>query len=155
MFKGRDGERTPMQWDTGKNAGFSTADHTWLPVPPNYLTVNVATESKQPASLLNWYKALIALRRTNPALHSGSNVMVDKDDPNVLSYLRRNSGSGPSVLVAMNFTAQPRTVSYDLKPQGIEGATGKALLEAGGVAKTVELSHVTLPPFAVLVAEVQ
>lgn len=153
-FKGRDGERTPMQWDTSKNAGFSSADHTWLPVPANYLTVNVATESRESGSLLNWYKALIALRRTNPALHSGTNVMVNNHDPNVLGYLRKNPGDGPSVLVAMNFTGQAHTVTYDLKEEGIEGATGKTLVEAGGVDKTVELNRVTLPPFAVLVAEV-
>jgi alpha-glucosidase len=154
-FKGRDGERTPMQWNTGKNAGFSTADHTWLPVPPNYHTVNVETESQQPGSMLNWYKTLIALRAGNPALRDGPNIMVNGTDPNVLSYLRKNPHGGPSVLVAMNFTAQPRTVSYDLKGQGIEGATGQALAEDGGVSKTVNLDHVTLPPFAVLVAEVQ
>jgi alpha-glucosidase len=153
--KGRDGERTPMQWNTGKNAGFSTAGHTWLPVPPSYQTVNVETESRDPDSLLNWYKTLIALRAGNPALKLGSNIMVNPTDPNVLSYLRKNPASGPSVLVAMNFTAQPRTVSYQLKDQGIEGATARTLAESGGVAQTVELDHVTLPPFAVLVAEVQ
>ncbi|MBZ5514854.1 MAG: alpha-glucosidase [Acidobacteriia bacterium] len=153
--KGRDGERTPMQWDGSKDAGFSTTDHTWLPVAPNYPTINVQVESRNPGSLLTWYKALIALRRSHPALHLGSNIMVNATDPNMLSYLRKNPGNGPSVLVAMNFTAHLRIVSYDLKAQGIEGATGKALAQNGGVAKAVELSHVALPPFAVLVAEVQ
>ncbi len=153
--KGRDGERTPMQWNTGKNAGFSTADHTWLPVPPNYHTVNVATESQEPGSLLNWYKALIALRRSNPALRNGSNIMVNTSDPHVLSYLRKDPADGASVLVAMNFTAQARTVAYHLKAQGIEGSKARTLAENGGVGKTVSLQHVTLPPFAVLVAEVE
>lgn len=153
--KGRDGERTPMQWDKGKDAGFSTAAHTWLPIPPNYKTVNVKTESGEPSSLLNWYKQLIAMRRSNPALYDGQNIMVNDSDPNVLSYLRKNPGSGPSVLVAMNFTAQPHTVSYNLKAQGIQQTTSKALLKDAGMSGEVDLSHMVLPPFAVFIGQVQ
>jgi alpha-glucosidase len=154
-YKGRDGERTPMQWDTGKNAGFSTDAKTWLPIPPSYKTVNVQVESGQPDSLLNWYKHLIALRAENPALHDGQNIMVDTADPNVLSYLRKNPGTGPSVLVAMNFTDQPRTVSYHLQAQGIHKTRATALLADQGVKKNVDLSHLVLPPFAVFIGEVQ
>lgn len=153
--KGRDGERTPMQWTPGKNAGFSTAAKTWLPIPPSYKTVNVEVESGQPGSLLNWYKSLIDMRRSNPALNKGQNIMVNIHDPNVLSYVRKNPGSGPSVLVAMNFTAQPHTVSYDLKAQGITGARAKTLAQNGGVASEVNLNHVTLVPFGVFIGEVQ
>ncbi|MEJ2006861.1 MAG: alpha-glucosidase [Acidobacteriota bacterium] len=153
--KGRDGERTPMQWEASKNAGFSTADHTWLPVPASYRTVNVASEEQDPDSLLNWYRTLIALRRSNPALYSGANIMVDTKNPDVLSFLRKNTSGGPSVLVAMNFTDKPHTVSFNLKAQGIQSTTARTLLENGGVEKTVQLGHVALPPFAVLVAEVK
>lgn len=153
--KGRDGERTPMQWDPGKDAGFSTAATTWLPIPPSYKKVNVQVESGQPASLLNWYKQLIEMRHANPALYDGQNIMVNTDDANVLSYLRKNPGSGPSVLVAMNFTAQSHTVSYDLTSQGIQESRSKALLEDGGIAKEVDLKHLVLPPFAVFIGEVQ
>lgn len=154
-YKGRDGERTPMQWDTSKNAGFSSAAKTWLPVAANYKTVNVQVESAQPGSLLNWYKQLIALRAANLAMRSGENIMVDTSDSHVLSYIRKNPGKGPSLLVAINFTAQPHTVSYDLRPQGIEGRQTTAVLETGGVAKTVDLDHVVLPPFAVFIGNVQ
>jgi len=154
-YKGRDGERTPMQWTPGKNAGFSTAARTWLPIPPSYKTVNVQVESGHPDSLLNWNKQLIHLRATNRALHDGANIMVDTSDSNVLSWVRKNPGSGPSVLVAMNFTAQTHTVSYNLAPQGIHGHRATALLEDGGVKKTVDLDHVVLPPFAVFVGSVR
>ena len=70
--KGRDGERTPMQWDTSKNAGFSTADETWLARCANYKTVNVQVEDAESDSLLNWYKQLIQMRATNPALREGA-----------------------------------------------------------------------------------
>ena len=62
--KGRDGERTPMQWNTDVNAGFSQAK-PWLPVPPTYKTHNVASESANPDSVLAFYKKLLALRHTN------------------------------------------------------------------------------------------
>jgi alpha-glucosidase len=66
--KGRDGERTPMQWDTGANAGFSTSATPWLPVPASATKVNVKTEVADAGSLLNWHKKLIGLRRSLPAL---------------------------------------------------------------------------------------
>ena len=154
-YKGRDGERTPMQWDPGKNAGFSTAAKTWLPIPASYKTVNVQAESGQPGSLLNWYKRLIQLRQDNPALRAGQNIMVNTSDPNVLSYLRKNPGAGPSVLVAMNFTDQPHTVSCRLQAQGIHKTHATALLADQGVDKNVDLNHVVLPPFAVFIGAVQ
>ena len=54
--KGRDGERTPMRWDTSKNAGFSAGPKTWLWIPPSASTYNVAVQNKAPDSLLNFYK---------------------------------------------------------------------------------------------------
>lgn len=153
--KGRDGERTPMQWDSGKNAGFSTAAKTWLPIPPSYKTVNVQVESGQPDSLLNWYSKLIDMRKNIAALHNGQNVMVDTSDPNVLSYLRKDPGQGPSVLVAMNFTDKPQAVSYSLQAEGIQGSHATALLEDEGLGKDLDLSHVMLPPFGVFIGQVQ
>ncbi len=95
------------------------------------------------------------MRASNPAVHDGQNIMVNTADPNVLSYIRKNPGSGPSVLVAMNFTAQPRTVSYNLQAQGIQGTHATALIEDGGVAGEIDLTHVILPPFAVFIGEVR
>lgn len=154
-YKGRDGERTPMQWDAGKDAGFSTAATTWLPIAPDYKTVNVEVESKQPPSLYEWYKTLIAMRRDNPALRDGDNIMLNPSDPNVLSYLRQVPGKSPSVLVAMNFTATPQTVSFDLKRFGIQGAQTKTLLQDSSIPTRVGLDRVKLPPFAVYVGEVR
>ena len=154
-YKGRDGERTPMQWDSGKNAGFSTAAKTWLPIPASYKTVNVQVESGEPDSLLNWYKHLITMRAENPALRDGQNIMVDTSNPDVLSYLRKIPGAGPSVLVAMNFTDESHTLSYNLQAQGIQSSHATALLADQGVEKDVDLNHVTLPPFAVFIGAVQ
>jgi len=66
-FKGRDGVRTPMQWDKFQNAGFGKGK-PWLPVHPDYRTHNVETQAKDPDSVLNYYKKIIKLRRTNSTL---------------------------------------------------------------------------------------
>jgi alpha-glucosidase len=149
--KGRDGERTPMQWDSQKNAGFSTANKTWLPVAPDYKTVNVQVEQANPNSMLNWYKTLIALRRTNAALHSGSITMLNPNDRNVLAYLRE-APSG-KVVVACNFTAQPQKVSF-----GGDSLNHKARVLAASGGKqpeTIDLKEVTLPAFGSIVAAVE
>src|SRR5256885_10016305 len=75
--KGRDGERTPMQWDTSNaQAGFSTNPKTWLPVPPDHRTVNVRTESADPDSLLNWHRRLIALRDRQSTRLNSSHLVI-------------------------------------------------------------------------------
>ena len=154
--KGRDGERTPMQWTPGPDAGFSTAAHTWLPIPPSYKTINVQTESSDPNSLLNWYRQLIELRRSNPTLHDGGFVMLTRDNPAVLSWVRTApSGSAP-VLVVMNMSAQPQTLSFDLKPEGINGSSAKTIATSDASLQSVtSLNNVTLPPFSSWLATVQ
>ena len=153
--KGRDGERTPMQWTAGPQAGFSTNPHTWLPIPPNYTTINVAVESKSPSSQLDWFEQLIALRRDIPALHSGTQTMLDTTNPDVLSYVR-STGSGPAVVVAMNCTAEPKTITLDLSSSGVSGATVKTLAADDDSLKSISTLHnITLPPYASWVASVQ
>ena len=84
--KGRDGERTPMQWNSSTSAGFSTNPNTWLPVAPDYKHVNVEAESRDPDSMLNWYKKLIALRRGNSAIRHGEMTMLETDNKNVVAW---------------------------------------------------------------------
>jgi alpha-glucosidase len=98
--KGRDGERTPMQWNADTNAGFNAGAKPWLPVAADYKTRNVAVQRADPNSVLNFYRTLIAERRTNPAL-TGEMKMVDRANPKVLSYIR--TGGGKQVLVVLNF----------------------------------------------------
>lgn len=153
--KGRDGERTPMQWTAGPQAGFSTNAKTWLPLPPNYMTINVAVESKSPTSQLEWFQHLIALRRDLPALHSGKMTMLDTTNPDVLSYVR-STGSGPAVVVALNCTAEPKTISLDLANSGVTGKTIKTLAtDEESLKSTSTLTNITLPPYASWVASVQ
>ncbi len=82
----RDPERTPMQWNTGKNAGFSDGDTTWLPVNPNYVDINVETESQDPSSHKNIYKQLIQARYLDPAFDIGQ--FKGATQANVLAFSR-------------------------------------------------------------------
>jgi alpha-glucosidase len=154
--KGRDGERTPMQWTAGPQAGFSTNPHTWLPIPPDYKTVNVEVETANPDSLLNWYKRLIALRRDNASLRDGGFVMLQKDNPDVLSYLRTGVNGSEPVVVAINMTGRPQHMSLDLTPAGISGTSGDTLLSTEKASPSAtSLKNITLKPYAVWVATVQ
>jgi alpha-glucosidase len=150
--KGRDGERTPMQWDTSTNAGFSTAQKTWLPVPPSADQYNVAEESKEPNSIFNFYKHLIALRRDMPALHDGSYVAINRDDANVLAYLRTATSGSDPVLVALNMSSAPQTVNFSLKGFGVMGSSLHVLLATPQQANSeFSLTGVKLDPFGVLI----
>ncbi len=150
--KGRDGERTPMQWDGSLDAGFSRAKTTWLPVETDYKTVNVKTEEGEPDSLLNWYKKLIALRRENPALGDGAMVMLDEANPSVLSFVRKGGAGKPSVVVAVNCTGQEQTVSLDAA-----GAGSVRTLEtdAPSLQGVTSLKGLVLPPFGSWVGMVE
>ena len=153
--KGRDGERTPMQWTAGPQAGFSTDPHTWLPIPPSYKTINVAVESNDPNSELEWFKQLIPLRRDVPALRDGGMTMLDTDNASVLSYVR-STGSGRAVVVAMNFTAMPQTLTIHLAGSGVTGATVKTLAADDASLKSItRLKDITLPPYTSWVASVE
>jgi alpha-glucosidase len=150
--KGRDGERTPMQWDDEPNAGFSKAGvKTWLPVPPNSTSINVKAEVGKPDSLFTWYQTLIRLKKTVPALASGENVMLDTTNTKVLSWERRTAGA-PAVVIATNFTAEPQTVS--LTVDGAGGAV-KTLLKTPGASDPASIGQIQLGPFGVYIGELQ
>jgi alpha-glucosidase len=148
--KGRDGERTPMQWNTEPNAGFSKVK-PWLPVPPSYRTHNVETESKDPNSILNLYKKVLALRHSSDALLDGSYTALNGDDDHVMSYLR--SYKGKSVLVALNMSATRQKATFDLSNQGFRGASLKALISSPGAS--IGGNQVTLEPYGLMIAEVK
>jgi alpha-glucosidase len=100
IVKGRDGCRSPMQWSTEPNAGFSGAK-PWLKVHPNYMTRNVETQKTNPNSLFNFYRKLLQLRKNSSALQKGMFVPLTYDPQQVMGYLRQVEGE--MVLVALNF----------------------------------------------------
>jgi alpha-glucosidase len=151
FYKGRDGERTPMQWDDSANAGFTTGT-PWLPVPPTYKTVNAKAEQGQPDSMLTWYQKLIELKKTNPAMAQGTNLMLDQNNAKVLSWLRQ-SPDGKQVVVSCNFTADPQTVN--LSGGGVKGTKATTLLKSPGGSDPSSLDAVQLPAFGVWIGQVE
>jgi alpha-glucosidase len=144
--KGRDGERTPMQWDGSENAGFTKAS-PWLPVPPAYKTHNVAAESQEPDSVLEFYKKVLKLRHTNRALLDGSYTALNDSDQNVFSYLR--SYKGETVLVALNMSGSPQKVNFELRKNGFSSAHTLLATPKSGAKGDI----VTLEPYGVFVGQ--
>jgi alpha-glucosidase len=152
--KGRDGERTPMQWTDAKNAGFSTAASTWLPVAADYKTVNVESEKADPNSLLNWYMKLIEMRKKEPALRDGPIAMLDTKNASVLSYIRNGAARKLSVVVALNFTGQSQTISLEPKTAGGGKKVQTILTNDPALSSTDSLSF-SLAPYATWVGSIQ
>ena len=112
---GRDNARTPMQWDTSKNAGFSSAEQTWLAVNPNYKDINVASALANPDSIFYTYQKLVELRKTQDWLIDADFELLETADK-VFAYIRKTLDS--SYLVAVNLSDQEQDFDYDV--DGIE-----------------------------------
>ncbi len=97
---GRDGCRSPMQWDSSEYAGFGKVK-PWLKVHNNYTKRNVETQQQETASLLNFYKKLLAVRKATPALQKGMFIPVTFEPRSILAYMREYEGQ--TVLVVLNF----------------------------------------------------
>ncbi|MBK9927380.1 MAG: alpha-glucosidase [Anaerolineales bacterium] len=104
MTVNRDEVRTPMQWDSTPNAGFSSGKQTWLPVHENYTTINVEKESKEDTSLLNTIRALLKIRTQEQAIQEGSLQLIEGLPNNVLGYVREFEKK--RVAVFLNFSEQ-------------------------------------------------
>lgn len=150
--KGRDGERTPMQWNTEANAGFSGAT-PWLPVDERYKTYNVESEKKDPNSILNYYRQLLTMRHTNKALLDGKYIALNEDDPNVLSYAR--SYKGQNVLVVLNMSGSARTIHLNLASKDVHAKVAKTLLSSFAAPSEVDPGEISLEPFGAWIGETQ
>ncbi len=132
----RDPCRTPMQWEASANAGFTAPDiQPWLPLSLDYAQHNVAVQSADPHSMLNFFCALTALRRSSPALTIGSYTPVNTAVENLFAYTRTH---GPErLLIVLNFAGSTHRI--DLSALGKEAeivlstgmeSTGKLRLRA-------------------------
>jgi oligo-1,6-glucosidase len=108
--RGRDNARTPMQWDASPHAGF-TAGTPWLAVNPNHTEVNAVAERADPDSVYHYYRRLIELRHTEPAVVDGDFTMLLPDDERLYAFTRRLGST--ELLVIGNFTAATVTADID------------------------------------------
>jgi oligo-1,6-glucosidase len=138
----RDNGRTPMQWETSLNAGFSTSK-PWLKVNPNYVTVNVANQETDPNSILNYFRKMVKLRKTEPTLIYGDWALVDINNPSVFAYTR--SLNGKKLLVLLNFKA----VEAKVDTTGMDLSKAKVLISN----QTTPSVLGTLKPYEALILE--
>jgi alpha-glucosidase len=151
LEKGRDGERTPMQWTPGKNAGFTTGK-PWLPIPPSYKTHNVETEVKDQNSVLSFYRQLLALRHTEPALLDGDYLTLSTDNPDVYTYVRKYKDE--AVLVVLNMTGNDQKVRFDLSPLGFKAAKLSVLALSYHNPPTGMSNGLPMEPYSVFIAKI-
>ena len=97
----RDPQRTPMQWDGTRNAGFSPARKTWLPVQVNFPLINVKKQQDEPTSLLNTVKTLLKIRHQEECLKAGSLEVLENLPASVLGYVRK--WEDRKIAVLLNF----------------------------------------------------
>jgi len=143
----RDGERTPMQWDAGQNAGFGTGS-PWLPVESSYRRYNVENEKADVGSIYSWYAKLLKLRHESAAFREGAYVALESGNRDVFVFGRK-AGAKEIALVVLNTSPKQQIVSVT----GISGAWPNFahVLMASPAAKAPSSPHFTIGPYGVLI----
>ncbi len=128
--RSRDNGRTPMQWNGGENAGF-TSGRPWISLPDNYKTINVEAEMADEDSILYYYRHLIAIRKEEPAVAEGSIEFIETSDPQILAY-RRILGED-EILAIHNFGSEEKAVPPACKEGAYSLLLGNYKSDAEGV----------------------
>lgn len=142
----RDNARTPMQWNSQKNAGF-TEGIPWIKVNPDYITVNVESEEQDADSVLSYYKTLIALRKSSAykeVFTYGDFQPAYEEQEEIFAYHRKNADK--DILIAANYGKTEAVLS-------LENKTGKILLSNQSGVKSTEDGRLILPSGGVAVLE--
>ena len=146
----RDGVRTPMQWSPDRNGGFSRADPEQLVLPSimgtlyGFESVNVESQSRDPHSLLNWMRRMLATRKQHKAFGRGTIRFLHPSNRKVLAYLRE--WEGETLLCVANLSRAPQAVELDLSE-----FSGRVPVEMGGNSVFPPIGQLTylltLPPY--------
>ena len=139
--RGRDNARTPMQWDAGAQAGFTTGT-PWIKVNPTYTTINVQLARADQNSIFHYYRRLIQLRRDNPIVTYGTYDLILDDDPAIYAFTRTLDND--HLLVMLNFTAN--TPQFVL-PAHIPASDRNLLISNYPVDPALDIRALTLRPF--------
>ncbi len=150
----RDGVRTPMQWSVDRNGGFSRADPAKLVLPPildplyGYQTINVEAQARDPHSLLNWMRRLLAVRSQQKAFGRGSLKMLAPSNRRILAYLREYAEGErqDSILCVANLSRAAQAVELDLASHA--GTLPVEMIGGMSFPPIGELTYLlTLPPY--------
>ncbi|HEX9159408.1 MAG TPA: putative maltokinase [Rhizomicrobium sp.] len=146
----RDGVRTPMQWSSDRNGGFSRADPPSLLLPPimdpvwGYQAVNVEAQWRNPHSLLNWLRRMLVERSRHKAFGRGSLRLLLPQNRKVLAYLREYEGD--AILCVVNVSRSAQAVELELNE--FAGRTPVELLGGTAFPQIGQLTYLlTLPPY--------
>jgi maltose alpha-D-glucosyltransferase/alpha-amylase len=151
----RDGVRTPMQWSVDRNGGFSRADPASLVLPAimdplyGYQAINVEAQSRDPHSLLNWTRRMLAVRKQQKAFGRGTMKMLRPTNRRILAYLRdyiTEAGEHETILCVANVSRAAQAVELDLSSM-----SGKVPVEMVGGSAFPPIGQLpymlTLPPY--------
>lgn len=139
--KSRDNARTPMQWDSSKNAGF-TSGTPWIKVNPNYKEINVAEALADPNSVFHYYKKLIKLRRENPVIVYGTYDLILDSDEEIYAFTRTLEED--CLLVILNFSKKSPVFHL---PENITFANTNLLISNYDVDDNEDVHQFPLRPY--------
>ncbi|UOF92518.1 alpha-glucosidase [Fodinisporobacter ferrooxydans] len=139
--KGRDNARTPMQWNDGPQAGFTTGE-PWIQLNTNYMDINVEQQLLDPDSIFNYYKKLIQLRKQYEVFVYGDYQLILEDHPEIYAYVR--TFENETLLVILNFFG--RTPTFQL-PDCLHIEAPELLISNYAVAADREIQEITLQPY--------
>jgi alpha-glucosidase len=147
----RDRCRTPMQWRNAVNAGFSPEGvRTWLPINPDFAHgVNVADQQADPASILNFYRRMLLMRRKTPALIAGDYTPLNETSDDYFAFLRRIDDLQQTCLVVLNLSNKTQKIEFQLQTR-----TARCLLSTHRPEnESLFLDALEMAPFEVFVGE--
>lgn len=140
----RDPVRSPMQWSGDHGAGFSMGS-PWLPVAEAAKSSNVAAEAANPGSMLNWYRRLLQLRKSNPAIRDGAYVPLDSGNDRVVAFARK-AANGRGVLVLLNMSGETQKLA--IKGWGRTAPRPGKVIMASTAAGPVDLVDPVMEPYS-------
>lgn len=146
--KGRDNARTPMQWDAGPQAGFTTGK-PWLAVNPNCAEINAEEALRDPDSILHYYRKLIELRKSHSILIYGDYALVAEEHEQIYAYTR--SWQGETWLVLLNFSDREAELGSPAELQRYADASTELIAGNYADAQAPSLAGAKLRPYEALV----
>jgi len=143
-FNSRENARTPMQWDSTKNGGF-TEGKPWKKVNDNHQTINVVAQNKDPKSILNHFRKMVKLRKDNPVLVYGQYQILQESHSEIYAYTRTLDEQ--QVLVLLNFSKKQATITLEETTK-----TGTLLINNYDRLDAKE-GQITLQPYQAIICE--